>query len=185
MLNFSGTKYPLDPLSPSEIHLTSVVIRKHNSSSIWIFNRISLHEPEKVSLLPFFIKNEIPSLSSIPRRSFVVILDSETFAGTEVIVNLSERRVESWLDLPGTLQPATNRPDRNLAEDIVKDDTGVQARCRQLGWSNMSLVAADIWPVGYIGDMNTTLFNPENRLVQSFFYGKMFGNDNEYGKVKG
>lgn len=170
----------MDPLFPSEIHLTSLVIRRHNSSLTWIFNRITLHEPEKALLLSSYQANELPPLLSVPRKAFAVILDSNTFAGVEVVVNLSARKVESWIDLPGTnLQPATNRPDRNLAEDIVKDDTQIQKRCRKLGWSNMSLVAADIWPIGYVGDRDD--LNPANRLVQSFFYGKMFLHDNEYG----
>lgn len=168
-------------MSPAEIHRTAGVIRQHNSSSVWIFNRITLHEPAKSSLLQSFLENTTPD-HNIPRKAFAVILDSLTFAGIEVIVNLNEYEVESWTELPGVLQPATNRPDRNLAEDVVKNDLGVQERCRQSGWSNMSLVAADIWPIGYIGDKDKAQFNPENRLVQSFFYGKLSDSDNEYGK---
>lgn len=169
--------HPLDPLSSAEVHATSQIIRRHNSTSAWIFNRIRLEEPPKSVLLKSYLKNFSPL--NIPRKSFSVILASETLAAVEVIVNLSEGLVESWIELPRSLQPGTNRPDRNLAEDIAKDDVRVQERCRRLGWSNMTLVAADVWPIGYIGDRAD--LNPEDRLVQSFFYGQMFTEDNEYG----
>ncbi|CAL8074374.1 unnamed protein product [Orchesella dallaii] len=173
---FESSKHPLDPLTAGEVHTSSLIIRQHNNSATWLFNRISLHEPEKSTLIQFYLRNEAPK--DIPRKSFSVILNRQTLSAVEVIVNLKEKQVESWTDLPGILQPATPRGDRNFAENLVKDDTDVQERCRQLGWSNMSLVAADIWPVGYIGDRPD--LNPSNRLVQSFFYGKISLQDNEY-----
>ncbi|CAL8085027.1 unnamed protein product [Orchesella dallaii] len=168
--------HPLDPLTEDEINTTSAIIR-HFRRGNWIFNYITLKEPEKYLLLPSFLQDRPPESSLIPRKSFTILLDRATNHAYEVTVNLYTKQVEAWDDAPDGVTPTLTPEELLLSERIMRADVGVQERCRQLGWGNMSLVFGDPWSMGYIGD------RPEfhgRRLIMSYLYGRNFDNDCQY-----
>lgn len=141
---FKARLHPLDPLTEAEINITSTIIRNFRNDN-WIFNYIVLQEPEKSVLLPYFLENTNPQYLSIPRKSFVVLLDRQINRAYEVVVNLDRRQVESWNAAPSDVHPSFTPEEMLDAERVVREDSGVRERCRRLGWTDMSLVNADPW----------------------------------------
>lgn len=182
---YSNSPYPLDPLSPEEIEDTVLIVRgtKNPTSQpegIWVFNWITLKEPEKSLLLPYFLNGKNPDPDVIPRKSFVLLVEKQRNIVNELVVNLSTRKVESWIALPSGTQTPYSFEEGEDCETIAKEDLGVQQRCHEMGWYNMSLVTGICWGVGY-GKDRPQLANLI-RPVQIYFYGKMFELDNLYGK---
>ena len=135
--------HPLDPLTPQEISQSSQIIRKNYSNTSWIFNSITLQEPPKALLL------ETPELGSIPRKSFVILIERETGKVSEAVINLSENKLESCTAVHAGNQPTLTPQDCFEAERITKEDGEVRRRCADLGFWNMDLVVADPWHVAY------------------------------------
>jgi primary-amine oxidase len=194
--------HPLDPLSPSEITSTRDIILTYiqNNQSLqqlrsslyfrqsqqqYIFNYITLQEPPKSVLLPYFLSNTPPPPDVTPRRSFAILISRSDSRVFEVTVNLSENRVEKWEEVTDpNSNPSLSPEDLNDSEAIARANPEVQRRCAALGYPNMSLVNADPWTIGYIGDRRR-MMDPAfqgRRLIQLYLYGKNSATDNQYGK---
>jgi len=175
--------HPLDPLSAAEITLTSRIISKSPSLPIssFVFNIITLKEPKKSDLLPFFLSNSLPPPKSIPRKSFSIIVERGSGKGFEVITNLDTEEVESFTPIPHGLRPPINPEDMIYAEEVLRRDPEVQRRCAEAGYPNISLVNADPWSPGYIVDRLDNPAFQSKRLIQLYLYGKNHEDDNFYG----
>lgn len=176
--------HPLDTLTAQEVQDTVHIIRATIPAVIdtekWVFNWITLLEPEKHLLLPYFLSGATPPPYSIPRKSFTILVERKRNIVTEVVVNLGTRKIETWKLLPaGTQQPFTDE-ENSVCVDIVKRDPMVQERCREMGFFNMSLVRGSCWNVGYEEDR--TVLKTAVRPVLVFMFGQMFDLDNQYGK---
>ncbi|CAL8110438.1 unnamed protein product [Orchesella dallaii] len=174
--NDGDTRHPLDPLTEAEINATSNIIKNYRRGN-WIFNYITLKEPEKSVLLPYFLNDTSPRSNSIPRRSFTILLDRSSNQAYEITVNLNTRQVESWNQAPAGVTPTLTPEELIESEQIARENATVRERCRRLGWTNMSLVNADPWSMGYIGDRQEY---QGRRLIQLYLYGKNFEADNQY-----
>lgn len=143
------TVQPLDPLTSIEISKSSRLIREiHPNQSGWIFNSITLLEPPKDVLLPFLLKDDEKypkDMTSIPRKSFSILIEKGTGNVYEAVVNLSEDNIERFDAIPTGFQPTLTPEDCLEAERIVKADSEVQRRCCLLGLENMDLIVADPW----------------------------------------
>lgn len=144
--------HPLDPLTSVEISKSSRLIREtHPNKNGWIFNSITLLEPPKNELLPFLSKdgliNRKDMAASIPRKSFIILIEKGTGKVYEVVVNLSTISIERFDTVPLGYQPTLTPEDCIEAEKICKSDSEVQKRCVRLGLEDMALIAGDPWCV--------------------------------------
>lgn len=170
--------HPLDPLSEAEINLTVSIIRENRTENV-VFNYIALKEPDKTVLLPYFLQDLDPPVDIVPRRAFVMLISRDTGKVHEAIVNLNNKTVENWSYAPDGVQPLYSGDELDLGSWIAKNDSEVIKRCNELGWTDMNLVTADVWSIGYVGDRKEY---QGKRLLQIFMYGKKFELDNEYCK---
>jgi len=131
--------HPLDPLTPAEVSESSRLIKATQPTRPWIFNSISLKEPPKHLIL----SPNVP-LDSIPRRSFNVLLEKGTDKLFEGIVNLTEKKVESLVQIHGGHQPNLTPEDCDEAERIALADEEVKRRAAKLDL-DMSQVFGDAW----------------------------------------
>lgn len=153
-------------------------------SNPWAFNWITLKEPEKRLLLPYYLNGTNPPFNSdeIPRQSFTVLVDKRQNIVNEVVLNLKTKQIISWKTLPHGTQTTWSAEDSDDCEIIAKDDLQVQKRCKEMGWGNMSLVVGECWGLGYGKDRPA--LSIAIRPMQVYFFGKMFDYDNHYGKLK-
>lgn len=178
-------QHPLDPLTSEEIQLTVFIMRRTRPvikyEGTWVFNSITLKEPDKSTLLGYFLKDQDPPYNTkyMPRKSFAVLVEQEKNVVNEVVVNLYTKMVESWSRLPEGTQPTYTVEENNDSERVAKEDPEVRERCRQMGWTNMSLVVGETWGVAYGDDRPE--FEGAVRPIQVYFYGRMFEGDNHYG----
>lgn len=168
-------------MTADEIRRTTQIITasRKRAETRYIFNWITLQEPPKSVLLPYFLSDTDPPFNVAPRRSFTVLIERGNGLVHEVIVNLDTGKVESFTDVAPGLEPSLSPEDMLNAETVARMNDTVQARCADLGYPNMSLVNADAWSMGYVGD------KPEfqgKRLIQLYLYGKNSIHDNQYGK---
>ncbi|ODM86765.1 Copper methylamine oxidase [Orchesella cincta] len=108
----------------------------------------------------------------VSSRKYVVAFISASFNGSRGYQ--ASRKLESSTC---SFSPSLTSDELFESEKIAREDANVIERCRKLGYDNMSLVIADPWSVGYIGD------RPEyqgKRLIQIYLYGRKFPDDNEY-----
>src|SRR5438045_3014246 len=89
--------HPLEPLTPEEIQQASTLIREQQALSEYVrFASVTLYEPSKQEVLAFKLGDPVV------RKAFIILLDksAETSATYEAIVNLSEKKVDSWKHIP-------------------------------------------------------------------------------------
>jgi len=135
--------HPLDPLSAGEVSKSSKIIRENYPNEKWIFNSITLKEPEKSLLLD----NTEESLDVIHREAFLLLIEAGTGQVVEAVVDLLSETIEKFTRIPSGNQPTLTPEDCLEAERIAKSDQGVRLRCAKLGFSDMELVAGDPWCV--------------------------------------
>jgi primary-amine oxidase len=134
--------HPLDPLSPDEVTLAAQVVRDEcRLGDRAGFVQINMHEPPKDDVFAF-----TPG-SSMVRRAWVVVIDGADGNVYEGVVNLNDRRVESWEHRTG-VQPYPLFEEFARAHEICLEDEGWQAAVRARGIDDLSKVQIDPWPSG-------------------------------------
>jgi Cu2+-containing amine oxidase len=165
---------------------------------------VTLKEPNKAELLPYFLQDLPPPTNiALNRKAFVNVINPLTQQAYEVVVDLLRKSVESVLRLPKEIQPPYAMDEEVDVEPIVLRDEGVQLRLGDLGINNISSVVTSFWLIeiknifkmvkwhldyhffyfvyrdfGYAGD------RPEyfgKRIAQVFFFMKSFQEDNFFG----
>lgn len=139
----AGSPHPLDPLGREEI-LSAVEILKA-SGKLTEASRLpllALHEPSK---------DQVLKLPSAPRRqAFAVVYERGRNQTFEAVLDLAERKVVSWKEVPG-VQPPMLLEDYELVQQIVRSDPGWQAAMRKRGITDFNRVQIDPWSAGYFG----------------------------------
>ncbi|OJJ83081.1 peroxisomal copper amine oxidase [Aspergillus glaucus CBS 516.65] len=165
------SSHPLDPLSIEEIPLAANIIRQHASSDRLKFNCITLHEPTKAEYTAF----RSHTGPRPDRRAFsIVIQGKQSPQVSEVVVNLTSRRVESWKDLANVM-PTLTLDDLDVTEQIARNDPRVIEACREIGITDMSKVYFDAWAIGI-----DERWGFERRLQQALPYYRSSRYDNQY-----
>jgi primary-amine oxidase len=171
----------LNPLSQEEMKFAKEILQKEKSlASSVVWNHISLLEPPKLAFLS-------KKLDLIDRRALVVLIDSvpdkenpQQLATVvyEAVISLTKKCVESWKIVPN-VQPTLSPDDCYLAEEIALKDPQIIFELKKRGIEDLSLVSTDMFSPSYCqesyGDDPSSL-----RLVQLFFYTRMFKGDNEW-----
>jgi len=146
-----STRHCLDPLTGAEILLTSNTIKRAHPRVPFLFVWVTLKEPKKELLSPFFLSNnfDIP-MGFIPRESWTVLVDPRTRLVYEAVVQLFEEKVgilKSWKQVPQGLDPGFAPDEVGVVEKIAMEDLTVKRRLLfyngMLG--NTSLVIPEVW----------------------------------------
>ena len=171
--------HPLHALTPDEISQASSLVKAHLQLDEIRFVAVSLKEPPKSEQDTF-----------VTRMAEIVVLNPETGIATELSVTLDDvngHSISRKADLPRGVQPMFTPDDCALAEEIVQQSAEVRkVLLDRYGISSMAHVAADPWSVHLaeaadyaLTDPADPLTEPPRRLVQTFLYQRMFGNDLE------
>jgi len=140
--------HPLDPLTAEEIILTKDTIANSQPGNLYIW--ITLQEPEKSVLLPYFLSNTDPPQGLIPRRSFSIVVNPTTGLNYEAVVELqsaSSATLISWNQLSPEIDTMFAGDELALVGEVALNDPAVQARVAIYGqpFTNVSYVVSDVW----------------------------------------
>lgn len=165
--------HPLDPLHEEEIKEVVSIIKKarENEKIIYMFNSISLKEPLKEKVLA--LQKDPTLTTSIEREALVVLIDRPSGLVHELVVSLTKQSILDWKKLDD-VQPTLHVMEMLEAEKVMLKDELVIAECAKLGITDMSLVFADCWVVGFHKKITG------RRLMQALFYTRTSKDDNQY-----
>jgi primary-amine oxidase len=112
-----STAHPLDPLSQDEIRATVKLLKDEKRiTGHTIFSYLGLLEPPKETVLAF------KRGDTIIRRAKIVGYDGRERIALEGVVNLTEKKVESWQFIKGAQPGNLGGLDFKLTERIVRTD---------------------------------------------------------------
>jgi len=135
-------RHPLDPLSREELAATVRLLQLQGKvdqqSRIPL---IVLREPPKREVLSF-----APG-SPVRRQAFAVVYERAGNRTFEAIVDLTDKRLTSWKEVPG-VQPPLMDDDIELAQAIVRADPRWLDALQKRGIGDPEHVAIDTWPIG-------------------------------------
>lgn len=158
-------------MSVEEIPLATGLIRQYANSGRLKFNCITLHEPPKVEYAAFRSHTGCRP----DRKAFSIVIQGQGSPQvSEVVVNLTSRRVESWKDLTDVM-PTLTLEDLDVTEHIARKDPRVIQACREIGITDMSKVYFDAWAIGI-----DERWGFERRLQQALPYYRSSKYDNQY-----
>jgi primary-amine oxidase len=128
-------QHPLDPLTESEIQAAASILGESGRTpKEALYSTIVLHEPPKDEVRRF------TAGSPMRREAFAVIYDWAADRTSEAIVDLGQRKVISWKDVPG-VQPPLIPAERALVPKLVKADPRWQEAMRKRGITDFDKVA--------------------------------------------
>lgn len=147
------------------------LIRQYANTNRLKFNCITLHEPPKAEYAAF--RSHFGRRPN--RKAFSIVIQGQELPQvSEVVVNLTSRRVESWKDLTDVM-PTLTLEDLDVTEQIAREDRRVIQACREIGITDMSKVYFDAWAIGI-----DERWGFERRLQQALPYYRNSKYDNQY-----
>jgi primary-amine oxidase len=136
------TAHPLDPLTEEELKTAVSVVRAGGKlAKEALFPLLALHEPTRQEL-------EAPG-QSLHRKAAVVALDRSANATFEAVVDLEERKILTWKQVPN-VQPAVLIEEYESADKIVRQDPRWKNAMAQRKIDTAD-VQLDAWAAGYMG----------------------------------
>lgn len=168
--------HPFDQLTGDEIIRVASIVRKHNTFSNYIFNTITLKEPNKKHMLSFLGWDDSePHVASVEREAFVIVLEKETENFFEGIVSLTSGLVKSWKYVPD-VQAGFTLEEMLAVNNLVATDEKVRLECLELGIMDMSQVFSDPWSVARHNDYP----GRDRRIMNALLYTRTSEEDNQY-----
>ena len=170
--NTQPALHPLEPLTAEEVQIAVATVRSHHHlSPHFRFPTVALNEPPKEVVLGF--KPGDP----VSREVFLVLLDNETGNTYEAIVDVNQRTVLSWQQIPD-VQPNIMADELAECELAVKAHPDFQAALAKRGITDLALVVVDPWAIGHFG------FADEEglRLSRCICYLRAVANGNFYSR---
>jgi primary-amine oxidase len=137
--------HPLDPLDKDELQATVDLIKvsgKLTESSR--FSLISLHEPPKE-----VVSDSKPG-GELHREALAIVYDRAANRTSEAIVDVQNRRLLSWQDVPG-VQPSALEEDDEILRAVVRADPRWKEAMRKRGITDFDNIDIDSGPTGYFG----------------------------------
>ena len=146
----------MEPISPTPSHPLSILLASEISSTVSLlksekqftstmrFVHIYLKEPSKSFILSY------KSGDPFTRETFSVILDKGNCQTYEAIVNLTEKKIVSFVHKPG-VQPSVMLDEFFDVDELVRNDPQVIAACAKKGLTNMDLLMVEPWSAGNYG----------------------------------
>lgn len=138
--------HPLDSLSAAELQGAVAILRKDKKlGSDFRFVSCTLDEPARSVVLGHKPGQEFP------RRVFLVLLDNNSGAGYEAVVDLAAKSVTRFEALPKGIQPAIMLDEFGECEEAVKKSPLFKAALKKRGLTDTSLVMVEPWSAGNYG----------------------------------
>ena len=138
-----ATFHPLDPLSRTELIKAVELLKmeKKMTDSTYI-SLLALKEPPKEQVLQF------QPGAPITRKAFVVLFDRKANKTVETVVNLTNKKLESWEPRPG-VQPTMLAEEYQKGGELVRSDRTWRKAMENRGITNFDEVQLDVWATGY------------------------------------
>lgn len=169
--------HPLDPLSLAEIaQAVAILTAEKKLGPQYRYPMVRLEEPTKAELKAW------RAGAALPRKAFLLLLETLTGRATEAIVDLASARVLAFDMLPNDELPYGQPPvmieEFFRAEEIVKADPGWRAAVAKRGVTeeDIPLVQIDPFSSGYFGRD----FERGKRIVRAVSYWRGDIRDNGY-----
>jgi primary-amine oxidase len=108
------------------------------------FSIIVLHEPPKTEVLSF------EPGKAMRREAFTVVYERSSNKTYEGVVDLKNRSVVSWNEVPG-MQASRLLEEMMIKPEVVKSNPEWQAAMKKRGITDFENVQIDPWGAGYIG----------------------------------
>jgi primary-amine oxidase len=142
----SAPCHPLDPLSTAEIEeALRILIQEKQLGADVRFVSVFLNEPVKRAV------EQYRAGSPFDRAALVLLLDRNTQAGYEVVVDLVHKSVASFDRLPAGVQPPIMLDEFAEVEQAVKRSPEFLAALAKRGVTNADLVMVEPWSAGMYG----------------------------------
>lgn len=134
---------PFEPLSREELSAAVALLKAGPAAAdTFRFSSVSLKEQSRAALRG----------GTVTREAEAVLIDRSTGLAYEAVVNLDTGAVTTWLALPAGTQPPIMIDEFTECEEAIKKDSRVIEALAKRGLTDMSLVCAEPWSVGYFGD---------------------------------
>jgi len=168
-------------LTPQEIIQASSIVKKKFESEVKHLRFICITLDEAAT-------DKSKDDGSNVRFAEILVLNSKSGLATEMQIDLKASSITSYDDLPRGIQPMLIPEDCDLAEAIVKQSEEVQQVLQdRYGITDMSKIAADPWSVHLADESDRKMTDtpssssslPPRRLVQTFLYQRMYGEEME------
>jgi len=139
----STPSHPLEPLSKQEI-LDAVTVVKQRTpfGPASRFVLIQLKEPSKLEVLAY------RAGSNFSRRALVIVYDYSSNLTNEAVVDLRERQLVSWKNIPGVQPGGLLEDDDERAEKIVRAYAPWQEAMRRRRINDFSNLKVFAGPAG-------------------------------------
>lgn len=162
--------HPLDPLTEDEISVAASIVReKKHLDAQMRFETIVLDEPTPEEIDAFDAGQQAE------RRAFAATYDVRTGDLFEAIISISRREVLSWTARPGARPRFSEEELLQVDQAVCRDPAFVNALAER-GITDLSLVCADGWSTGILGDP----IERDHRIAQAFVWVRNRPFDNQY-----
>ena len=129
------------------------------------FSSVSLREPAKSAL-----KSGV-----FAREAEAVLVDRATDLAYEAVIDLDTSTISTWVQLPAGTQPPIMADEFAECEAAVVASPLVQEALAKRGITDLSLVAAEPWSIGYWGEDQGG-----KRIMRALMFTRLEPNDNPY-----
>jgi primary-amine oxidase len=141
--NEQMANHPLDPLSKEELMNTVAVLKDAGKVADYTrFVQIHLHQPPKDKVLA------LRPGQTLPRHAFAVLYDWASNTTSEAVVDLDDKKLISWKDVPKSQPGILPGDDHRKAADIVRADPRWREAMSKRGVKDVEKVAIYGWPIG-------------------------------------
>jgi primary-amine oxidase len=169
----SAVHHPLDPLTPAEVELAVVTVRKERRLADSVrFVSVNLNEPSKE-----IVRRFRPGQRS-PRAAFLILLDNATGRGYEAVVDLNDAVVARYEPLPAGVQPPIMNDEFVECEEAVRRSPVFREAMKKRGIEDLASVMIDAWSAGHYG--NEPPEEKGKRLVRALCWTRLGPRDNYY-----
>lgn len=157
---------PFEQLSRDELIRAVGVLRSGPAGAdTFRFSSVALHEPSKSAF----------KAGDFSREAEAVLVDRATGAAYEAIVDLDRSSISKWVELPVGTQPPIMLDEFAECEAAVALSPLVIEALAKRGITDMSLVCAEPWSIGYWGQDDGG-----KRIMRTLMYTRLEPNDNPY-----
>ncbi|WP_423182713.1 primary-amine oxidase [Arthrobacter sp. NyZ413] len=157
---------PFEQLSRDELARVVGVLKSGPAAGeSFRFSSVSLHEPGKAAL----------RAGTYAREAEVVLVDRATNLAYEAVVDVASSTITRWVELPAGTQPPIMADEFAECEAAVVASPLVREALAKRGITDMSLVCAEPWSIGYWGEDQGG-----KRIMRALMFTRLEPNDNPY-----
>lgn len=172
----SAARHPLDPLSAEELSVAVQTLRteKKLGDHVRIVSAVLL-EPERRTT-----GNPVASSEPVSRQAFLVLRDNKKRIGCETVVDVTNKSVVRYTELPSDLQPAVMLDEFGECEEAVKRSPLFLEALKKRGVENVDLVMVEPWSAGNYG--TEVPEDKGRRLLRALCFVRSEPKDNGYAR---